>query len=159
MDPFVFGIFANFEILLASVYVGIAERALELAAQTVRTRRSLKNDAPYSDDPDIRWRLAGAAIALDGIYPQLAVAARDYDEQVDRGERWMPQLSAVKGRATEVAKRVVEDAVRVSGGSSYFSSAELSRLYRDVLAGIFHPSDAESLHGAWANLLLGPIGG
>jgi hypothetical protein len=51
---------------------------------------------------------------------------------------------------------VVEDAIRVGGGSSYFASAELSRLYRDVLAGISHPSDGESLHGAWANLLLGP---
>lgn len=158
-DPFVLGIFANFEILLASVYVGIAQRALELAVQTVHGRRSLKNDAPYSDDPDIRWRIADAAIALDGIYPQLATVARDYDDQVERGERWMPQLSAVKGRATEVAKRVVEDAIRVSGGSSYFSAAELSRLYRDVLAGLFHPSDGESLHGAWANLLLGPVGG
>lgn len=156
MDPFVFSIFANFEILLASVYVGIAQQALDIAVRTVRTRRSLKNDAPYSDDPDIRWRIADAAIALDGIYPQLTVIARDYDELADRGKRWMPQLSAVKGRATELAKRVVEDAIRVSGGSSYFASAELSRLYRDVLAGIFHPSDGESLHGAWANLLLGP---
>lgn len=156
MDPFVFGIFANFEILLAAVYTGIAQRALELAVDTVHRRRSLKNDAPYADDPDIRWRIADAAIALDAIYPQLAALARDYDDRADRGDRWMPQLSAVKGRATEAAKYVVEQAIRASGGSSYFNSAELSRLYRDVLAGLFHPSDAESLHGAWANLLLGP---
>jgi alkylation response protein AidB-like acyl-CoA dehydrogenase len=69
----------------------------------------------------------------------------------------MPQLSAVKSRATEVALRVVEQAIRASGGSSYFSSNELSRLYRDVLAGVFHPSDDESVHGAWANALLGPV--
>jgi hypothetical protein len=26
-----------------------------------------------------------------------------------------------------------------------------------VLAGIFHPSDDESVHGAWASVLLGPV--
>ncbi|GAA4287205.1 acyl-CoA dehydrogenase family protein [Georgenia daeguensis] len=157
-DPFIFGIFANFEILLASVYTGLARRAIELAVETVRSRRSLKNqNAPYSNDPDIRWRIADAAMQLDGIYPQIALIARDVDEQVDRGPLWMPQLSAVKSRATEVALDVVTKAVRVSGGSSYSNNKELSRLYRDVVAGLFHPSDDESVHGAWANALLGPV--
>jgi alkylation response protein AidB-like acyl-CoA dehydrogenase len=158
MDPFVFGIFASFEILLASVYTGVAKRAIEVATDTVRRRTSLKNEgAPYSNDPDIRWRLADAAIALDGIHPQLELLARDVDTLADRGAMWMPQPSALKSRATETALRVVEQCIRVSGGSSYFSSSELSRLYRDVLAGIFHPSDDESVHGAWANALLGPV--
>lgn len=159
-DPFIFGIFAAFEILLASVYTGIAQRAIDVAVETVHRRRSLAADgAPYASDPAIRWRLADAAIQLDGIYPQIAQLARDVDQRADRGDRWLPQLSAVKSRATEVAKDVVEKAVRVSGGSSYFNRSELSRLYRDVLAGLFHPSDDESVHGAWANLLLGPVTG
>lgn len=157
-DPFIVGIFATFEILLASVYTGLARRAIEVGVETVRKRRSVKNDgAPYSDDPDIRWRLADAAIQLDGIYPQIEQVAADVDNQVDRGPLWLPQLSAVKSRATEAALDVVTKVVRVSGGSSYSSSQELSRLYRDVLAGIFHPSDDESVHGAWANALLGPV--
>lgn len=158
MDPFIFGIFASFEILLASVYTGIAQRALDLAVETVQRRRSLKNEgAPYANDPDIRWRLADAAIQLDGIYPQISQIAADVDAGLDRGEVWMPQLSAVKSRATEVAVQVVDKAIRVSGGSSYFNTSELSRLYRDVLAGLFHPSDDESVHAAWANALLGPV--
>ena len=158
MDPFIFGIFASFEILLASVYTGIAQRALDVAVERVHTRRSVANDgAPYAHDPDIRYRVADAAIALDGVYPQIAQLARDVDRQVDRGALWLPQLSALKARATETAKDVVEQAVRVSGGSSYFTRSELSRLYRDVLAGIFHPSDDESVHRAWANALLGPL--
>lgn len=156
MDPFIFGIFANFEILLASVYTGVAQRALDVAVEVVKKRKSMKNQgAPYSNDPDIRWRLADAAIQLDGLFPQIAQIARDVDEQVDRGGLWLPQLSAVKSRATEVAVDVVEKAIRASGGSSYFNRHELSRLYRDVLAGIFHPSDDESVHGAWGNVLLG----
>lgn len=158
MDSFVFGIFATFEILLASVYTGIAERAITLATEAAKRRRSTaKGGAPLSDDPDIRWRVANAAIQLDAIYPQIELVAADIDADTDRGELWMPQLSAVKVRATETAKDVVEQAIRVAGGSSYFNRNELSRLYRDVLAGIFHPSDDESLHSAWANAVLGPI--
>ena len=48
------------------------------------------------------------------------------------------------------------DAIRVSGGGSYFSGSELGRLYRDVLAGMFHPSDDESAHATLATSVLGP---
>ena len=56
------------------------------------------------------------------------------------------KLAGLKHRATENAKHVVDQALRVSGGRRYFAGNELGRLYRDVLAGIFHPSDAESAH-------------
>ncbi len=157
-DPFVVGIFTAFETLLAAVYTGIAERAIELATQTVGKRTSLKNGgAPYSADPDIRWRLADAAIQLDSVLPQLRERAREFDAGVEVGALTLPRFSAVKSRATEVALDVVTKAVRVSGGGMYANTNELSRLYRDVLAGLFHPSDDESLHAAWANALLGPV--
>jgi alkylation response protein AidB-like acyl-CoA dehydrogenase len=157
-DPFVFGIFATFELLLASVYTGIARRALDLAIAAVQRRTSAKNAGrSYAQDPDARRRIAAAAIALDGIVPQIDGAARDLDELVDRGDLWMPQLSAIKYRATETAVSVVGAAMRAAGGSSYFTGNELSLLYRDVLAGVFHPSSEDSLHAAWANALLGPL--
>ncbi|MDO5495689.1 MAG: acyl-CoA dehydrogenase family protein [bacterium] len=160
MEPVLFGIFANFEILVAAVYTGIARRALDLAIETVQKRTSrAAGGAPYSNDPAIRHRIASAAIALDGIAPQLTSLADDVASfQPERhGALWYPKLSALKVRATEVAKDVVEEAIRSAGGPSYYSSNELSRLYRDVLAGIFHPSDDESLHNAWANAMLGPV--
>lgn len=155
--PVVWGIFGHFEILLAACYAGIGKRALEVAIETVKNRESVKNQATYAQDPDIRWRLADAAIDMDGIYPQLTLAARDMDDGVDRGALWMPMVSALKVRATEAAKRTVDQAMRACGGRSYFDSHELSRLYRDVLAGLFQPSDDESAHAAWANVVLGPI--
>jgi hypothetical protein len=54
---------------------------------------------------------------------------------------------------------VVDQALRVSGGSSYFAGNELGRLHRDVLAGIFQPSDAESAHSTVASAWLGPLDG
>ncbi|WP_052462651.1 acyl-CoA dehydrogenase family protein [Nigerium massiliense] len=156
-DPFVMGIFLTFEILLAAVYYGIGQRAIEVAVELVQKRTSVKNaGAPYAHDPDIRWRLADAAIEQDAVREHLLSLARDLDARADR-PLWMPQASSLKSHATEVALRTVEKAIRASGGSSYRSSNELSRLYRDVAAGLFHPSDDESVHAAWANALLGPV--
>ncbi|TXK11099.1 acyl-CoA dehydrogenase family protein [Microbacterium wangchenii] len=155
-DPLVFGIFAVFELLLASVYTGVARRALELAVDAASTRRSKKTGMSYAQDPDIRWRVADMAIAYDALPPQLAALAGDVDGLVDHGPRWFSLLSGVKHRAVTTAKHVVDDAMLVAGGSSYFSRNELSRLYRDVLAGLFHPSDRESAHAAAATAWLGP---
>lgn len=156
-DPLIFGIFASFELLLASVYAGIGARALELAVASAHRRTSMKRDGePLSQDPDIRWRIADAAIAQDAIEPQLLAIARDLDGLVDHGAHWFAKLSGLKVRTTETAKHVVDQAVRASGGSTYFAGSELGRLYRDVLAGIFHPSDDESAHSTVATAWLGP---
>ena len=156
-DPVVFGIFSNFEILLGATYQGVGERAVEVAAEHVKTRKSVKDQTVYSNDPDIRWRIAEAALAMNAVGPQIRELARDIDAGVDRGPIWMPQLSAAKNASAEATLRAVEQAIRACGGSSYYNRHELSRLYRDALAGLFQPSDQESLHGAWANVVLGPI--
>jgi alkylation response protein AidB-like acyl-CoA dehydrogenase len=158
-DSLIFAIFANFELLLASVYTGIGARALEIAVETVQRRTSLRTGKPYSQDPDIRFRLASAAIEQDALAPQIHAVASDVDNLVNHGGQWFPKLVGVKIRATETAREVVDKAIRVSGGSSYFTRSELGRLYRDVLAGIFHPSDDESAHNTVANALLGPVQG
>lgn len=156
-DPIVFGIFSVFELLLASVYTGIARRALELAVATAHSRRSKKSGTTYSQDPDIRWRVADMGLAYDALPPQIAALARDVDELADHGPRWFILLSGVKHRAVVMAKQVVDEAMLVAGGGSYFTSNELSRLYRDVLAGMFHPSDPESAHSTAASAWLGPL--
>ena len=154
-DPFVFGIFSNFLVLIGSVYAGIADRALELAVESVKKRTSLKTGETYDRDPDIRWRIADAALALDALRPQLETLAADVDAVADHGAEWFRLLTGVKHRATETARYVVDQAMRSAGGSGYRSSSELARLQRDVLAGIYHPSDTESVHSTVASNLLG----
>ena len=158
-DPIVFGIFSVFEILLASVYTGVARRALDLAVEVAKGRRSKKTGLAYSDDPDIRWRIAEMALAYDALLPQIAALASDVDARADHGALWFAKLSGLKHRAVVAAKQIVDEAVLVSGGSSYFTRSELSRLYRDVLAGMFHPSDPESAHSTVAAAWLGPVAG
>lgn len=157
-DPVVFGIFANFEVLLAATYMGIGLRAIEVAAEHVKTRKSVKNQSVYANDPDIRWRIADAAIRMDGVGPQIRELARAFDNKDELGALWMPRLSAVKNASVEASLHAVDQCIRACGGSSYYTKNELSRLYRDVLAGLFQPSDQESLHGAWAGIVLGPTG-
>ncbi|MDO5034833.1 MAG: acyl-CoA dehydrogenase family protein [Actinomycetaceae bacterium] len=156
LSPVFLGIYGNFEILLAATYAGIGDRAVEIAVETVKKRRSVMNDAPYSDDPDIRRIIATAAVEMDGIHPHIEHISNAFEALEDRGFKWLPQLSAVKHRSAEAALFSVQQAVRASGGSSYYNSKELSRLYRDVLAGLFQPSDAESTYSGWAAMLLGP---
>ena len=159
-DPLVFGVFVNFEILLAAVYAGIAHRAVELAVEAATRRTSLKlGGAPRSDDPDVRRRVATAALLDDALDPQIRSLARDVDERVDHGGRWFAKASGLKVRVTEQAKAVVDQAILVGGGSGYAASSELSRLYRDVLAGAFNPSTADSALGTIAAAVLGPVGG
>lgn len=157
-DPLIFAVFACFETLLAAVYTGLGERALDLAVEAVKRRTSFKNGGrSYAQDPDIRWKVADAAMAMDALYPQLSSVAADVDALAEHGAQWFPKLVGVKVSATETARTVVDLAVRVSGGSSYFRGSELERLYRDVLAGMFHPSDDESAHNTVANAWLGPL--
>ncbi|HLR93995.1 MAG TPA: acyl-CoA dehydrogenase family protein [Jiangellaceae bacterium] len=161
-DPFVFGIFGCFELLLASVYTGIGERAVTVAADVVTKRRSKAKDTTYANDPDIRWQIAEAAIVMDGAVLQLEKLVADLDtmgsvDAVDYGAMWFLHFSGVKGRTTEAAKDAVELALRTSGGAQYFRGAEIERLYRDVVAGLYHPSDNESLHASYAKAVLGPI--
>ena len=156
-DPIVYGIFSVFELLLASVYTGIARRALDLAVETAKKRTSKRTGAAYSQDPDIRWRIADMALAYDALPPQISALARDVDTLADNGARWFTLLSGLKHRAVVMAKHVVDEAMLVAGGGSYFTANELSRLYRDVLAGMFHPSDPESAHSTAASAWLGPL--
>ncbi|MFE5776618.1 acyl-CoA dehydrogenase family protein [Brachybacterium sp. NPDC056505] len=166
-DPFVMGIFGAFELLLASVYTGLAERAVELGTQIASRRRSATRGIVLADDPDVRRRLAGAAIALAGSVLQIEKVVADLDAlgtgtstpgTVDHGPRWFLQLSGVKHRATEAAIGAVDQVLRASGGAHFSRTSELERLSRDVRAGLYHPSDEESVHGSYARALLGEIG-
>ncbi len=172
-DPLRFGIFGVFELTVAAVYCGVAERAVAVARDVAVTRVSRSKGIVHADDPDIRWRLADAAIGLDGAVLQMEKLAADLDAvgaagddgapaqvpgTTDHGPRWYLQLSGVKSRVTEAALRAVDQCLRASGGRHFYRGSELERLSRDVRAGLYQPSDEESVHASYARGLLGDIG-
>ncbi|MGI6877782.1 acyl-CoA dehydrogenase family protein [Microbacterium sp. gxy059] len=156
--PIQFAIFAAFELLVASVYAGLAERAVEVAALALTSRTSKATGRTRSDDPVARARVGEISIAADGIGLQLDALARDLDERVDHGGRWFTLLSGAKHRAVETAQRVVDEALVAAGGSAFRSGHELSRLARDVRAGVFHPSSPDSARETAATFRLGAPG-
>jgi alkylation response protein AidB-like acyl-CoA dehydrogenase len=156
-DPMIVATLAWFETLIAAVYYGIAERALDLATEAVRRRTSLiAGGRPLAEDPVVRWRLGAAALELDGLLPQIERVATDWSGGVDHGERWGAELVGLKHRVTTAAQRVVEAAVEVTGGAAMFRSQELERLSRDVRAGQFHPANPQRAHEVLASTLLDP---
>lgn len=157
-DRFTLAIFQNFLLLISSIYVGITDRALELTVERVGERRSLaRGGASYASDPDIRWQVADMGIARDGLDAPLHQLAHDVDEGVDHGAAWASLLSGVKHRSVETARWVVDRALRLSGGRAYQADSEISRLQRDVLAGVYHPSDTEAIHHTVAAFYLGDL--
>lgn len=158
-DPFIGAIFKNFLLLISAVYVGMGDRALELAVSRVHERTSRARDgARYSSDPDIRWQIAEMGIRQDALEAPLHTLAADVDAGVDHGARWGALLSGVKHRSVETARWLVDRSLRLSGGMAYQRESEISRLQRDVLAGVYHPSDTEAVHGTVAHWLLGDPG-
>ncbi|PQZ93921.1 acyl-CoA dehydrogenase [Arthrobacter sp. MYb227] len=157
-DLLVFGIFASFLSLTASVYVGVAERGMQLAAANPARRKSLKHDGrSYDQDPDIRAQVAGAGMKVLQLDAMLRITTRDLDELVDHGASLFPRLVTLRTQAGDTARECIDIAARVSGGGQYFRGSELERLYRDVLASLYHPSNAESARSTVANWLLGPV--
>lgn len=166
-DPWRFAVFGWFEVLIAAVYCGIGERAVALAVDGATKRRSATKGIAAADDPHVRWRIASAAIAMDGAGLQLEQLARDLDAAgssepvpgaTDHGRRWYLQFSGLKARVSEAAIDAVDECLRASGGRHYYLGSELERLSRDVRATIYQPSSAESVHGSYARALLGDIG-
>ncbi|PZE90951.1 acyl-CoA dehydrogenase family protein [Curtobacterium sp. MCBD17_008] len=154
-DPLVFGVFAAFELLVASVYVGIASRAVTLAVERVAARTAADGTA-RSADPDVRRAVAAMRSATDAVHLQVDALARDVDDLVD-SDRWFPLLVGTKARAVDTAQHVVDEAMRVVGGSAFRSTDELARLARDVRAGQYHPSTRDSAMRTIAAAELGPL--
>lgn len=158
-DPFVLGIFAWAEPTFASMYIGLAERALELAVAGVKKRTSIAlGGRALAYHPMIQHSIAEMAIEIDNISAHVERIAADWSAGVNHGMGWPAKLVGAKYKAVEGAKRVVDLAMDVSGGSGMFKSNELERLYRDVRCGGFHPANSALVHELVGKSALGVLG-
>ncbi len=145
--------------LIATVYVGIAERALELAAAGARRKTSVVIErGSYAYHPMVQHQIAEMYFELDAAQATVDRLVGDWAAGVDHGEAWVPKVYAMKWRAVESAKRVVDIALDVSGGGAMFKGNELERLYRDVRCGGFHPGNDAIAHEVVGKAVLGVLG-
>ncbi|MCW2287150.1 acyl-CoA dehydrogenase family protein [Leucobacter luti] len=153
-DLLPFAIAANFQLLIASVYAGVARRALDVAAAGLKQRRSAKAGTTLAEVPESRVRLADAHLDYLVVPALLDSTTRDFDELIDHGAAWSPRLVGARLHATSAARRTAEVALLCTGGSGFDSGHEASRLYRDAAAGMFHPPAADAARPLFAAALL-----
>jgi alkylation response protein AidB-like acyl-CoA dehydrogenase len=159
VDGFVLGIFAWAEATFASIYLGIAERALELAVAGTKKKTSVAmGGRSMAYNPMLQYSIAEMGIELESIAAHVERVAADWSDGVDYGMAWPIKLFAAKYKAVEGAKRVVDLAMDVSGGTGMFKGTELERMYRDVRCGGFHPGNSSIVHEVIGKGLLGVLG-
>jgi alkylation response protein AidB-like acyl-CoA dehydrogenase len=158
-DAFVLGIFAWAEPTFASMYLGLAERALELAVAGVKKKTSIAlGGRSLAYNPMIQHTIAEMAVELESITAHVERIAADWSAGIDYGMGWPAKLVSAKYKAVEGAKRIVDLAMDVSGGTGMFKSNELERLYRDVRCGGFHPANSALVHEIAGKSALGILG-
>lgn len=153
-DPLTFAITSNFQLLIASVYAGVAARALELGAAGLKKRKSAKAGTTFAEVPETRARLADAHLDYLPVPAMLDAYTRDFDALVDHGGGWPLRLVGARIKASDAARSAADTALMCSGGSGFDNSHELSRLYRDATAGLFHPPSADAARPMYAAALL-----
>jgi alkylation response protein AidB-like acyl-CoA dehydrogenase len=159
VDGFVLGIFAWAEATFASIYLGLAERAMELAISATQKKTSVAmGDRTMAYNPMVQYAIAEMGIELESIAAHVERTAADWSAGVDYGMAWPIKLFAAKFKAVEGAKRIVDLAMDVSGGSGMFKGNELERIYRDVRCGGFHPANSSIVHEVIGKGLLGVLG-
>lgn len=140
-DPIILAVSLAFGVLTSSIYAGIADRALELATEAANAPAG---EGIKLDDPYFASILTEAVLDHRASVDTLELVTSDIDGVIPR-EDWSMAIAALKNRLVDEARRTVDVAVQVVGSRAFSADHELSRLYRDVLAGIFHPRSAKSL--------------
>ncbi len=142
---------------LVAVFLGIAERARELAVEAACSQTKEKLGGALGSHPGVQHLLGEIDIELAAARAILAVTARDLDSVLARAASVPPTLSeghaimrdyqCAKWTVNQNAINIVSKAMDVVGGGAFMSGNELSRLYRDVRAGPFmQPFSPADLH-------------
>jgi alkylation response protein AidB-like acyl-CoA dehydrogenase len=158
-DEFILTIFGRFEPMFANIYIGIAERARDLAIERIKSKRSVAQmTRSMAYHPGVQQAIADIVIEVEGIIAHADRIAEDWTNGVDHGDMWPAKLVAAKYHCVEGAFRAVDLAMDVSGGRAMFTGDELERLYRDARCGRFHPANAMTVHEVVGKSALGVLG-
>ncbi len=132
---------------LSAAMVGIAEQARDIVIEQVSTRRKAPSNRLLAERSGIQYGVAEMEIDLATARSMIERTASLVDayllthsaSQVDLGglHELMRDFQSTKWVANRKCIDVVDRVLTLSGGTGYFASSPLSRLYRDVRAGPF----------------------
>ena len=142
--------------LISNVYLGVAERAFELAVASANSKTSIGLEGrTMAHNPMVQHQIAEMWITLDGARASLDDLASDWVAGVDHGPLWGPKTFATKVRTGRAVRSVIDTAADVIGGGSIRSDAEIARLWRDARGIAFHPANEAFAHEAIGKGMLG----
>lgn len=155
LDPFVLGVFAWALLGFAAIYLGLAERALDVTLERVKKKTSLAMSRPMAYHAGVQQSVAEMVLELEAMVPHLEAVTRDWSTGVDHGARWGLKLVACKHRVVEGAWRTVDRALDVAGGFGVFRASGIERMVRDARLGRIHPANPYLTHEIVAKTALG----
>jgi acyl-CoA dehydrogenase len=131
--------------IVYSVYVGIAENARDLAVkQAMRRRDDVEVQIAVGE---METELRGAQAALDTAV-NVALSAKPGPETTND----IVMLRTLTGQA---AIRTVEKALEVVGGTAFYRSNGVERLWRDIQGARYHPVPLKKQHVYTGRIALG----
>ncbi|HJZ85108.1 MAG TPA: acyl-CoA dehydrogenase family protein [Polyangia bacterium] len=122
------GTLDRFRPTVGAAACGMARRAL--AETLVRVRTRVQFGKSLAEFQGTQFALADMATELDAARLLVYRAAA----ACDRGERATLEAAMAKLYATEIAQRVVDQALQLHGGAGLLAGTPTERLYRDVRA-------------------------
>ena len=127
-----------FLLLVSGVYLGVAEEARAEALRAIGSgRNSAFRAEPLTDVlvGEMEAAFLTATSVRDAVAERLASPQPDADLVIT-------QAALCKEVVTSAARTVVERAISIAGGKSFFRRSPLERLSRDMQAARFHPPAA-----------------
>lgn len=153
------------QIGLFAVFLGIAERAAEIAKDHARTKTKAPHGRPVSERSGIQHLVAEIEIGLStsramldrlGLLLDQMLARPVAEVGLDDMYPLARETQCVKLLTNRAAIDVVDRALSVTGGAGYMTGHPLSRLYRDVRAGPFmQPHGPAEAHEFIGKIALG----
>ena len=137
-DPQAANVIRWFLLLVSGVYLGIAEEARSEAGKAIGRGGNSSHRDPVLDDVllgEMEAAFLTASAVRDAVAGELAEPSPDVDLVVGRA-------ALCKEVVTTAARTVVDRAVSIAGGKSFFRRTPLERLARDMQAARFHPPAA-----------------
>lgn len=124
---------------VGAVYLGVAQAALDFAADFARKRVPTALNKPIADLESIQRRLGQAELLLTQARALLYTTAWSWDEHPARRDELSLAVIATKCTVTNHAIKAVDHTLRVVGGAAMNRNLPLERYLRDVRPGLFHP--------------------
>jgi len=121
----------TFLMAMAGTYLGIAAGALDEAIAHLGKRTYAHSGASLSHLPVLQHRVGSLWAEVQRTRRLIHFAAAEADE---RGPLALPALCSAKAEVADCAVHVVNEAMTLTGGSSYRDGSRLGRMMRDARA-------------------------